>query len=306
MNQKIGNKVMSLADATNIIADGDIVTFGGISVRAQPVAVAHEMIRQRKKHIEIAGSAAWHVNNLLIAAGCVDKMLVIADSVEFGGVLPAFKRAVEKGSLIVEDYSYFAFASRLMAAAIGVPFLPIMSMLGSDMLRENWLEEKNKFRMLKCPFSGESVVLVPALSPDVAVIHAQYADLEGNVQVLGPTDLIDEQARSSKKVIVTVEKLISKALTQRRPELTVVPSFLVDAVAKVPFGAHPTAVYGFYDYDLDHMKYAYEQSRDQHGFSRYISEFIYCAGNHREYLRRIGGFKRIRKLCFNQSKSDRV
>jgi len=293
------DKLKTLSEAVSLIKDGDSVTFSGVGISAHPVAFAHEMIRQQKRNLEIAGSAAWFVDNLLIGAGSVDRMLVIADSSEVGGVSPALRRAVQKGDLIVEDYSFFALACRLMAGAIGVPFLPTKSMLGSDMLRHTWLEGRNKFRIMKCPFSGEKVVLVPALKPDVAVIHAQRADEDGNVQMLGPTALVEEQARASNKVIVTVEKIVSKAVTRRRPELTIIPSFVVDAIVEVPYGAHPTSVHTCYDYDLDHLKYAFEQSKDEENFKRYLDEFVHGTNNHLEYLKRVGGPERLKRLETN-------
>jgi acyl CoA:acetate/3-ketoacid CoA transferase alpha subunit len=296
MNLRESEKMKTLAEAARLINDGDTVTFSGISLSAHPVAMAHEMIRQRKRNLEIAGSGAWHVNNLLIGAGCVDKMLIAADSTEIGGVAPALRRAVEKGDLLVEDYSYFAIACRFMAAAIGVPFLPTKSMLGSDMLRYSSFEEGRKFRMTECPFSGEKVVLLPALKPDVAVIHAHQADEDGNVQMFGPTGLASEQSRASSKVIVTVEKIVSKDVIQSRPELTVIPSFVVDAIVDIPFGAHPTALHRRYDYDIDHLQYALEKSRDEEDFKAYLDQFVYGVDDHRGYLKRIGGSKRLRKL----------
>lgn len=296
MSPKNSDKVKTLPEAAMLINDGDTITFSGISISDHPVALAHELIRQKKRNLEIAGSAAWYVNNLLIGAGCVDKIIIIADSTEIGGVAPALRRAVEKGYLTVEDYSFYAIACRFMASAIGVPFLPTKSMLGSDMLRNNWLEEGKKFLIMECPFSGERVVLVPALKPDVAVIHAQYADEDGNVQILGPTALIDEQARASSKVIVTVEKIVSKVFTRNRPELTIIPSFIVDAIVEVPYGAHPTSLYDYYDYDIDHLKYSYDQSRDEDKFKRYLDEFVFEVDNHLGYLERIGGLEKLLQL----------
>lgn len=296
MSPKNSDKVKTLPEAAMLINDGDTITFSGISISDHPVALAHELIRQKKRNLEIAGSAAWYVNNLLIGAGCVDKIIIIADSTEIGGVAPALRRAVEKGYLTVEDYSFYAIACRFMASAIGVPFLPTKSMLGSDMLRNTWLEEGKKFLIMECPFSGERVVLVPALKPDVAVIHAQYADEDGNVQILGPTALIDEQARASSKVIVTVEKIVSKVFTRNRPELTIIPSFIVDAIVEVPYGAHPTSLYDYYDYDIDHLKYSYDQSRDEDKFKRYLDEFVFEVDNHLGYLERIGGLEKLLQL----------
>lgn len=299
MSPKNCDKSKTLSEAVSLIDDGDSVTFSGVGISAHPVAFAHEMIRQRKRNLEIVGSAAWYVDNLLIGAGSVDRMMIIADSAEIGGVSPALRRAVEKGELIVEDYSFFALACRLMAAAIGVPFLPTKSMLGSDMLRHTWLEGRNKFRTMKCPFSGEKVVLVPALKPDVAVIHAQRADKDGNVQMLGPAALVEEQARASSKVIVTVEKIVSKAVTRSRPELTIIPSFIVDAIVEVPYGAHPTSLHTCYDYDLDHLRYAFEQSKDEERFKEYLDEFVYGVNGYPDYLTRIGGSEKLKQLEAN-------
>jgi acyl CoA:acetate/3-ketoacid CoA transferase alpha subunit len=299
MNRTNSDKIKTVGEAAKMVNDGDAVTFSGISVSAHPVALAHEIIRQGKRNLQLAGSGAWHVNNLLIGAGCVDRMIVIADSAEIGGGAPVLHRAVEKRQLTVEDYSYFAIASRFAAAAMGLPFMPTKSMLGSDMLRDTWLEEGRKSHKMDCPFSGEKVVLLPALKPDVAFIHAQYADEDGNVQMLGPTALTDEQSRASSKVVVTVEKIVSRRFIERRPELTVIPSFIVDAVVELPYGAHPTALFGCYDYDLDHLKYAIEQSRDEESFRRYLEDFVYGTANHADYLKRIGGPKKLRRLRAN-------
>jgi glutaconate CoA-transferase subunit A len=295
------DKVRTLGEAVRLIDDGDIVTFSGISLSDHPVAFAHEMIRRRKRNLEIAGSGAWHVNNLLIGAGCVNRMLVIADSAEIGGTAPAFRRAVEKGDLAIDDYSYYAIACMFTAGAIGVPFLPTKSMLGSDMIRHARRAKHKKLQVMKCPFTSEKVVLVPALKPDVAVIHAHQSDEEGNVQMLGPTGLVDEQARASRKVIVTVEKIVSGDTTKKRPELTIIPSFLVDTIVKVPYGAHPTALFGCYDYDLEHLKLAFEQSRNEQTFKRYLKDVVYDVHSHDDYLRRIGGVKRVRELKANLS-----
>jgi glutaconate CoA-transferase subunit A len=292
-------KVKTLAEAASVIQDGDTVTFSGISLSDHPVAFAHEMIRQRKRNLEIAGSGAWYVNNLLIGAGCVDRMLVVADSAEVGGTAPAFRRAVERGDLAVEDYSYYAIACRFMAASLGLPFMSTKSMLGSDMLRRIGFEKHNKFRIMKSPFDGEKVVLVPPLSPDVAVIHAHQADREGNVQMVGPTALVDEQARASKAVIVTVEKIVDHKVLQKRPELTIIPGFMVDAIVRVHYGAHPTSLYPYYDYDIDHMKYAFDQSREERTFEKYLEKFVYGVDTHDEYLERIGGIKKLRRLRSN-------
>ena len=304
MNPTRSEKIKTVAEAARLINDGDIVTFSGISLSAHPVALAHEIIRQKKRNLEIAGSGAWHVNNLLAGAGCVDRMIVVADSTEIGGVAPAVRRAVEKGDIRVEDYSYFAVASRFMAAAIGVPFLPTKSMLGSDMLRKTWLEEGKKFRIMKCPFSGEKVLLVPALKPDVAIIHAHCADEDGNVQMVGPTALADEQSRASTKVVVTVEKLVRRDAISNRPELTIIPSFVVDAIVEVPYGAHPTALYACYDYDIDHLRYALEQSRDEEKFEAYLDEFVYGVDSHRGYLKCVGGSKKLSELRVNSRRRN--
>jgi len=296
------SKAKTLAEAVKLVRDGDSITFSGLSLSDHPVAFSHEMIRQRKRNLEIAGSGAWHVNNLLIGAGCVDKILVIADSAEVGGTAPAFQRAAESGDLAVEDYSFYAIATRFGAAAVGLPFLPTKSMLGSDMLRRTGIEKQRKFRIMKCPFTGEKVVLLPALIPDVAVIHAHQADEEGNVQMLGPTGLVDEQARASKTVIVTVEKIVSTRIVQKHPELTIIPGFMVKAIVRVPYGAHPTSLYPYYDYDLDHMKYAFDQSKDEKAFEEYLKIFVYDVDSHNDYLQRIGGSRRLRQLKSNISR----
>lgn len=299
MKQVTGDKVKTLKEAVKLVSDGDSIAFSGLGISAHPVAFAHELIRQGKRNLEIAGSCAWIDNVLLIGAGCVNRMMVLADLLEFKGVIPGFRRAVEKGELKVEDYSFLAYASRLMAAAMGVSFLPTKSLLGSDMLRQVGVDEANKFRVMKCPFTGEKVVLVPALKPDVAVIHAHQADEDGNVQLFWPTVLADEQARASTKVIVTVEKIVDRAIIRRMPEKTTIPSFVVDAIVEIPYGAHPTAMNPYYDCDMNHFLYVYEQSKCEEKFKQYLNEFIFGVDSHQGYIERVGGVKKILQLRNN-------
>jgi acyl CoA:acetate/3-ketoacid CoA transferase alpha subunit len=198
-----------------------------------------------------------------------------------------FCRGVEQGTIEVEDYSHFAITSRLVAAGLGLPFLPIKPMAGTDLLATRTFET-DKARPFACPFTGEPVLLVPAVRPDVAVLHAARADREGNCQLFGYLSVVEEQARAAARVIVTVEEIVEDAVIRRQPELTVLPGFLVDAVVEVPFGAHPTGMYRYYDPDFAFLQRYYDASRDAEAFRRHLDATVFQVPDHWAYLQMIG------------------
>jgi acyl CoA:acetate/3-ketoacid CoA transferase alpha subunit len=281
------DKRCTLAEAVSLVHDGASVTFSGFGHSLQPLAFCRELVRQGRRRLHLLTMGECWAADLLCGAGCVATVHLSCLLFEGYGRCQNFSRAVEEGTVAVEDYSHFAITSRFLAGALGVPFLPIRSLLGSDILT-HWTLEPRKHVLMDSPFSGERVVLVPALQPDVAVIHASRADAEGNVQLVGPRSIIDEQARAARTVIATVEEVVDPAEIRRHPELTVVPGFLVEAVVEVPFGAHPTGMYRYYDYDEAHIAEYYAASRDPARFRAYLERYVYDLPDHWAYLDAIG------------------
>ena len=287
----IDAKILSLREAVASVPDGANMTFGGFAAYFTPMAFVREMIRQGKRDIEMTSVAECWVADHLAGAGRLRRARFSNFMFEGMGRCYNFSRGVERGEIAVEDYSHFAITSRLVAAALGIPFLPIKPMAGTDLMHTRGFEAE-KARPFACPFTGESVLLVPAARPDVAVIHAARADRDGNAQLFGNTCVIDEQARAASRVIVTVEEIVDDGVIRAQPELTVLPGFLVDALVEAPFGAHPTGMYRYYDPDFAFLTDYYAASRDEAAFRRYLDEYVFDVADHWAYLRKIG----IRRL----------
>ncbi|MFI5340327.1 MAG: CoA transferase subunit A [Candidatus Methylomirabilales bacterium] len=285
------SKVVSLTEAVTSVPDGANMTFGGFAAYFTPLAFVREMIRQRKQRIEMTSVAECWVADYLAGAGILKRARFSNFMFEGLGRCYNFCRGVERGDILVEDYSHFAITSRLVAAGLGIPFLPIKSMAGTDLMRKQSFDAEKAWPFA-CPFTGESVLLVPAVRPDVAVIHASRADREGNTQLFGYTSVLDEQARAAERVIVTVEEIVDDAVIREQPELTILPGFLVDAVVEAPFGAHPTGMYRYYDPDFAFLREYYVASRDGETFRRHLDEYVFKVSDHWAYLGKLG----IRRL----------
>lgn len=285
------SKLVSLREAAASVPDGANMTFGGFAAYFTPLAFVREMIRQGKRDIEMTSVAECWVADHLAGAGALRRARFSNFMFEGLGRCYNFCRGVERGEILVEDYSHFAITSRLVAGGLGIPFLPIKSMAGTDLMKRRGFETE-KARPFACPFTGESVLLVPAVRPDVAVLHAARADRDGNTQLFGYTAVIDEQARAAKRVIVTVEEVVDDRVIRQQPELTVLPGFLVEMVVEVPFGAHPTGMYRYYDPDFDFLGGYYAASRDASAFRGHLDEYVFQVPDHWAYLGKIG----IRRL----------
>jgi glutaconate CoA-transferase subunit A len=237
------DKTSSLTDAVAAhIRDGDTVFVGGFG-QCIPFATAHEIVRQNRTGLTLCRSGADILFDMLIAAGCVKKAVFGYVGNPGIGLGHAFRRAVEAGQIEVEDWTNFAMVLRLHAGALGIPFIPTATLVGGD------LPAGVRTAPVKCPFTGEALVAVPALNPDVAIVHGQFADAEGNLQLFGLSGDTVDGALASKRIVATVEKIVPAATIRARPDRTIVPGFRIAAVCEVPYGAHPAYVEGFYGRD---------------------------------------------------------
>jgi glutaconate CoA-transferase, subunit A len=239
-------KLMALDEAVRRhVRDGDTVFVGGFG-QCIPFASAHEVVRQGRRDLVLCRSGADILFDLLIAAGCVRKVVFGYLGNPGVGLAHAFRRAAEAGTIEIEDWTNFAMVLRLHAGALGVPFLPAATLLAGDIR-----DASADVREVSCPFTGERLAAIPALCPDVALIHAQRADAEGNLQLFGlPGDSVDG-AMASERIIATVEQIVSREVIRAVPDRTIVPGFRVSAVSHVPWGAYPSYVDGFYGRDDD-------------------------------------------------------
>ena len=285
------SKVVSISEAVALIHDGDNLTLSGFAHSLAPVALVREIIRQGKQDLELTSMGECWAADLLSGAGCLSRVRLSNYMFEGFGRCMNFSRAAQQGDLEVEDYSHFGITSRLFAGALGISYLPTKVMSGTDIVHKKSFD-KGKVLVANCPFTDEPHMLVQAIQPDVAVIHASRADKEGNTQLFGMTSIIDEQARASRKVIVSVEEVVETDVIARKPELTILPGFVVDAVVEIPYGAHPAGMFRYYNYDHAHIQYYWDLSRREETFRDYLEEYVLGPRDHWEYLKMIG----IRKL----------
>jgi len=244
---------------------------------------------------------------MLIGAGCVRRAELAYEADEaFARIGPRFREAVEKGLIEWEDYSNFGMVQRFAAGAMGIPFIPTRTMLGSDMLKKEGFSSElrksdpkiasKKFAVMECPFTGDKIVLLPAIEPDVTIIHAQIVDAQGTVRIYGQNFGDEQQAKAAKKLIVTCEEIVQPKKLREFPEHNCVPFFRVNAIVKVPYGAHPYACYRYYDYDPEFLHLYHKQAEDDASFKEFLHEYIYGVSNWEEYLEKIGGEKKLRML----------
>ncbi|MDW8243512.1 MAG: CoA-transferase [Thermogemmata sp.] len=292
------DKVMSVTEAVRrLIHNGDYLATGGFGTNRIPTAVCHEILRQGIQNLSFAGHTATHDFQILCAGNLmgrgqtlrrVDAAYIVG--LEARGLSPHARRVMESGTVEVVEWSNYTLALRYTAAAMGVPFLPTHSLLGTDTYTHS------AARAVTCPFTGEKLAAVPALYPDVAVIHVHEADRFGNCRLRGPSVADWDLARAARRLIITCERLIPDDAIRQHPHLTVIPFFCVDAVCEVPFGSYPGNMPDEYFSDEDHLKLWLEVERDPHAFRQFLEDHIYGVRDFTEYLERCGGLRRLQTL----------
>ena len=280
---------MRKAIATHV-HDGDTVVIEGFT-HLICFAAGHEIIRQGRRNLTLCRLTPDLIYDQMIAAGCARKLVFSWAGNPGAGSLHAFRRAVEgKGPpLELEEYSHFGMVARLSAGASRLPFWTMRNYMGTDLPAVN-----PAIRTVTCPYSGEVLATVPALNPDVTIVHAQRADAEGNTQIWGLLGVQKEAAFASGRVIVVVEELVDQSQIRADPNRTLIPGLIVDAVVVEPWGAHPSYAQGYYDRDNEFYINWEPISRDPAGLSRYIDEFVHGVKDRQEYVERCGGLDRLR------------
>lgn len=274
-------KVMTAAEAVAAVADGDHIALGGCLYSRTPMALMLEVLRQRAVDLSLSRSLMCYESELFFAAG--QARAIETSWVGFGGrwgMLPIVREAIESGALTYNEYSHLGIAMRYRGGAMGVPFIPMRSMLGSDLLGRTEAIES------PCPFTGEPLVAVPAARPNVALIHAHRGDDRGNVQIDGYQHMDFDIARAAEHVIVSVEEIVERERIEREPDRTVIPHFVVDAIVEAPNGASPHEMFGLYDADFEHFDdYASRTRADGiEGVRGYLEQFVRGTRDHADFL----------------------
>lgn len=261
------------------VRDGDSVAIEGFT-HLICFAAAHEIIRQRRRELTLCRLTPDLVADQMIAAGSVQKLVFSWAGNPGAGSLHAFRRAVP--GLALDEYSHFGMVGRFNAGAAGLPFWPLRNYQGTDLPRVN-----ANIKQVECPFTGERLAAVPALTPDVTIVHAQRADARGNAQMWGILGVQKEAAFAAERVIVVAEEIVDEAVVRSDPNRTIIPGFIVDAVVHEPWGAHPSYVQGYYDRDNDFYLRWEEISRDQARLAQYLDEWVYGISDRAEYARKM-------------------
>lgn len=290
------SKLMTVAEATKeFISPGIHLAFGGFSLCRNAMAISHEIVRNNIGNLKISSVNPSYSVDLLIGAGLVSVVESGCLNMERLGLPKNFCRAVQDKTLKSEDYEHGAMTFRYLAGALGMPFIPTKSMLGSDLLSYQVTDAK-KFELMDCPFTQTKVALVPACLPDVAVIHVTRADEQGNCQIDG-TSFSDEYiAKSSKKIIIITEELLSNDQIRNEPHRTIIPGYRVNAVIHCPWGAYPTAVPGCYDYDYEALKFYQKSADTKESFDAYLDKYVRGVKDFEEYLELAGTHKTYQRL----------
>jgi acyl CoA:acetate/3-ketoacid CoA transferase alpha subunit len=292
-SRNLKDKRMSIAEAVRrYVADGATLAMGGFGHIRVSMAAVYEMIRQGKKHLVLLGKTGVHDADLLIGAGCADRLEVAYDfGHELRGLSPASRRAVETGQCkVVAEISNAGHQWRFLAGMMGVPFIPTRNMLGTDTLKYS------SAKVVTDPFSGKPICLVPACYPDVVFVHVSRCDIYGNAQIDGTLIEDFELARAARRLILTSEAIIPESEIRRQPWRTAIPFFLVDAVVEVPYGSHPCQMPLLYFFDEEHIGEWLHLSRSPQGVQEYFDKYVHGVKDFDEYLELVGGLRKLQYL----------
>jgi len=277
------NKLVSLSEAIHEnVHEGDLVYAAGFT-HLIPFAAGHEIIRQGRRDLVLARATPDLVYDQMVAAGCARKVIFSYMGNPGVGSLRIVRAELEAGRLEWEEYSHFGMISRLQAGATGLPFMPMNPTAAGDLERAN-----PNYRTVTDPYSGKDVVVVPALEPDVAIVHVQRADAEGNAHIWGIIGEQKEAAFAAKRVILTAEEIVDAEIIRSDPNRTLIPAFIVDAVCHVPYCSHPSYTQGYYDRDNEFYLEWDKISSSRDAVNAYLDEWVYGVPDRSAYWEKLG------------------
>ena len=277
------NKLIPLSDAiATQVKNGDTIYAAGFT-HMIPFAAGHEIIRQRHRDLVLARATPDLIYDQMVAAGCARKVIFSYMGNPGVGSLRATRAALERGDLEWEEYSHFGMISRLQAGATGLPFMPMNPTAAGDLELAN-----AQYRTVTDPYSGKDVVVVPALKPDVAIVHVQRADSSGNAHIWGIIGEQKEAAFAAQRVILTAEEIVSEDQIRSDPNRTLIPGFVVSAVCHVPYCAHPSYTLGYYDRDNAFYLEWDEISKSPESLKSWLDEWVYGVKDRAEYWQKLG------------------
>lgn len=289
-------KISTLSDAVASISSGSHLALSGFAITRCTMAFVREVIRQGIRDLTVSQCVGAMDADLLVGAGAVSRLIYGGGSLDRFGRLSCVNRGIEDGSLIAEEYSSLSVTFRYLAGALGIPFIPIRSLRGSDLISQLQEHSGENLANLTDPFTGEHWPVLRPILPDVAVIQVQVADEEGNAWIMGPRWDNNEQARASKRTILITERLVSSETIRQNAELTVIPGLFVSHVVVLPYAAHPTSVYRAYDYDAKQIQAYVEGTSNPETLRAYLDKYVFGVKDHWEYLEMVGGLQHLNSL----------
>jgi acyl CoA:acetate/3-ketoacid CoA transferase alpha subunit len=297
-SRKLIDKRMSEQEAVSkFIYDGCYIGTELYGTVRAPMSLAREVVRQNKKDLRVCGQGVLELD-LWLAAGLIKKLDITYIGLEVYGIPPSLRRAVESGQVeTCVEWSNASITWRMKAAAMGVPFLPARSMLGTDMLKYS------ASKVVEDPFTGIKVALLPALILDVGIIHVQRADQFGNCQIEGITGFALEMSRACKRLIISAEKIVPTEEIRKYPDRTVIPYYLVDAVVHAPFGSYPGEMAYMYGRDEIGIKEWVDMSATAEGAREYLEKYVFGVKDHSAYLDLIGE-ERLKQAVENRERRE--
>lgn len=296
------DKRMTVREAVEkFVPDGCYLGIGGFGANRIPTAPLHEIIRQRRKDLGFLGHTSTHDFQILCAGKCISRVdAAYIVGLEARGLSPNARRLIQSGEVQVTEWTNYGLAVRLRAAADGVSFGIARSMLGTATFK------MSAAKVIECPFTGKKYVALPAVWPDVAIIHVHEADIYGNCHIRGISVADLELARAAKNVIITTERFVGNSAIRDNPAHTSIPFFLVDAVIEVPYGSYPGNMAYEYFSDEEHLSLWLKVERDSDEFSNFLDKYIYGVSTFEDYLELCGGLVRMQELRNLENLVDRL
>jgi len=289
------SKLLTLSESiSRFVPDGSSLTIGLSLESLIPFAAAHEIIRQRKRDLTLIGPISDILFDQVIGAGCVRKIQAAWVGNVITGSSYNFRRAIESHTIEMEDHSNLTVAMALRAGAMGVPFMPARTALGSDLFKTN-----ANLKIMTCPFSGDRLTAVAAINPDVAIVHVQRADEYGNAHAWGNLGIARDACLASRSIIITVEEIVSPEVISRDPNRVITPGFRVSAVVHRPWGGHPSAVPGFYNRDHQAFIDYRNESKTPERFADWRRRWVDGVDSYRDYTKLLGN-TRMAELALKQ------
>ena len=286
------SKLLPLPDAIRrFVPDGSSVALGLAQETLIPFAAGHELIRQKKRRLTLIGPISDILFDQIIGAECVRKIKAAWVGNVITGSSYNFRRAVEGGTLKMEDHSNLTLAMALRAGAMGVPFMPARTALGSDLFKTN-----TRLKNMTCPFSGETLMAVAALKPDVSIVHTQRADRYGNAHAWGNLGLTRDACLASRHIIITAEDIVEPEVISRDPNRVITPGYRVSAVVRAPWGGHPSPVPGYYNRDHRGFLDYRNKSKTPQAFDRWQKRWVLSIQNWKDYAKLLGN-RRMKELA---------